>query len=353
MSTINFDELLQPVSDALPCGEDLEYDAEFQEMERAAQGKPETQFSEAEPPDWKDVQKHAIKILSRTRDLRPLLMLARAALKMGDLPTFGHCIALIPQWLEQYWEHVYPQLDPDDQDPEFRVNSIASLALEPTQFNDDTFVTDLRETPLVSSRAGQFSLRDIDIAHGRLDVHFENQEDAPTESSIAAAFAECSAEQLQANANAITQALDSIRQTDTILTDKLGAAQAPDLTAIVRELSHADKVFNEHVQTQSPDADAANTNEEPAIQDATATTNPSAPTNQAFSGKITSRADVVRALDLICEYYRLHEPSSPIPLLLERAKRLTSKSFVEIMEDLSPSALAELAALRGNPQGDE
>ena len=55
MTDLDLNQFLEDVSSESPCGDDLEYDPEFQEMERAAQGKPETQFSAAEPPEWKTV----------------------------------------------------------------------------------------------------------------------------------------------------------------------------------------------------------------------------------------------------------------------------------------------------------
>jgi type VI secretion system protein ImpA len=45
------------------------------------------------------------------------------------------------------------------------------------------------------------------------------------------------------------------------------------------------------------------------------------------AGAINSRADAIRALDAVAEYFRRHEPSSPIPLFVDRAKRLVAKDF--------------------------
>ena len=41
------------------------------------------------------------------------------------------------------------------------------------------------------------------------------------------------------------------------------------------------------------------------------------------------------------------EPSSPIPLLLERAKRLVSKDFLEVLADIAPDALATARTAAG------
>jgi type VI secretion system protein ImpA len=71
----------------------------------------------------------------------------------------------------------------------------------------------------------------------------------------------------------------------------------------------------------------------------------------AIAGEIHSTEDVVRVLDLICAYYQRIEPSSPVPLLLRRAKGLVRKSFVEIIQDLNPEALHQIQVISG-PLGD-
>jgi type VI secretion system protein ImpA len=55
-------------------------------------------------------------------------------------------------------------------------------------------------------------------------------------------------------------------------------------------------------------------------------------------------------LDMLIDYYRQHEPSSPLPILLERARRLVPKTFFEIMEDIAPDGMAQLLVLKG-PDG--
>jgi type VI secretion system protein ImpA len=65
------------------------------------------------------------------------------------------------------------------------------------------------------------------------------------------------------------------------------------------------------------------------------------------AGVIATRQDVVTAIDRICEFFERNEPSSPIPLLLLRARRLVSKSFAEVMRDLSPDALGTLSVISG------
>ena len=64
-------------------------------------------------------------------------------------------------------------------------------------------------------------------------------------------------------------------------------------------------------------------------------------------GGIQSNEDVLRALDMVCEYFERHEPSSPVALLVRRAKRLVSKSFMEIMRDVAPDGVRQAKTILG------
>lgn len=58
-------------------------------------------------------------------------------------------------------------------------------------------------------------------------------------------------------------------------------------------------------------------------------------------------------LDLICDYYARCEPSSPVPLLLKRAKRLVFMDFIEIIKDLAPDGLSQVELIRGQESSSE
>jgi type VI secretion system protein ImpA len=66
-----------------------------------------------------------------------------------------------------------------------------------------------------------------------------------------------------------------------------------------------------------------------------------------LSGGIGSREDAVKALDMICEFLERTEPTNPAPLLLRRAKRMINRNFLQLMKELAPDALPEVARLMG------
>ncbi len=69
--------------------------------------------------------------------------------------------------------------------------------------------------------------------------------------------------------------------------------------------------------------------------------------SQPMTGSINSQEDVIRVLDMACEYFKQHEPSSPVPLLLQRAKRLVAKDFMEILRDLTPAGVTQAEEISG------
>jgi type VI secretion system protein ImpA len=52
-------------------------------------------------------------------------------------------------------------------------------------------------------------------------------------------------------------------------------------------------------------------------------------------------------MDAAATFFRNNEPSSPVPLFLDRAKRLVSKSFLEVLQDIAPDTLTEVKKISG------
>src|SRR5262249_4039700 len=155
------DSLLAPISPDKPCGDDVSYDPAFQELETLILGKPETQFSTAEPPDWVKIRKSTIELLARSKHLRILMMLTASNLRLEGLAGFRDGLNAVSGMLDAFWESLYPRLDPDDNnDPTERLNIIASLAAPVAQAGDTLkFLEGVRSAPLSSSaQMGRFTI---------------------------------------------------------------------------------------------------------------------------------------------------------------------------------------------------
>lgn len=341
MSAIDIDSLTSELSPESISGENLEYDPAFQEMELASQGKPEQQMGDsvvpAEEPNWRDLRDKSLAVLARSHDLRAGVQLSRALLQTDGMPGLRDGLRLIHVLLDQRWATVHPELDADDDDdPTMRLNALAALG------GQETTVNVLREAPLVSSRAlGRFSLRDVLVASGQMDGSEREGADLVT---IDAAFIDCDLDELQATADAVNESADTLREVEGLLAERVGAGMVPDFEAVNESLRQARQILAERlsrrgvVVTGGEEADAGGEAQ-------------AAP--QAIAGEINSREDVARMLDKICDYFARHEPSSPVPLLLQRAKRLSAKNFMEIMRDMAPEGLSQAELITGVDSSDE
>ena len=339
MSVIDVNALLNEVSPESPCGEDLEYDPAFGELERSAQGTPEQTIGDSvvggEPPDWRAVRDQARELLGRSKDLRIAVYLARALTRTDGMEGLSDGLALLRGLLERYWDNVHPELDPDDgNDPTFRVNTITTLCDREATLNS------VREAPLSNSRAlGRFGLHDIHVARGELPAPEGEEESVPNMATIDAAFTDTELEELQATSDAVVRCNGDLSAIDAVLMDKIGSAQAPDLGALSSLLKEAQSVLNDQLVRRGAGDAAIAGGDSPNAQGAVAA--------KPVSGEIGTREDAVRMMDKISDYFQRNEPSSPVPLLMQRAKRLVSKSFMDVLKDMAPDGLSQAENISG------
>jgi type VI secretion system protein ImpA len=339
---LDIQSLLQPVSVGAPGGSNLEYSPEYTALERALRGKPERQIGEvvapAEPPDWATAIEMSGALLRSTKDLRVAIELTRALLKTEAFAGFAQGLALIRGLLETFWSVFYPQLD-EDGDPTARINAMAALTHR-------DMLHAVRSAPLAKSKAfGVVTLRDVDAANARArdgsagpppswDAMFEAM--PLPELTAAAGAVEASERETRELELAWKMHLETVHANGTLD----GGARVDDFTELRQILQQANRFMKERLdQRQSVEAPAPNGSDGA----------PSAPAGVTAStgGELRTREDVVRALDRICAYYARNEPSSPVPLLLERCKRLVTMSFLDIVKDMIPDGLSNVQTIAG------
>lgn len=344
--------LLGSRDDEAPSGENLEYDPEFIALELAAQPGEERQVGDsivqAEDPDWGEVKDKALSVLERSHDLRAAIYLAHASLFTDGLQGFAEVTGYIRGVLEQYWPTCFPELDADDDnDPTERVNAVRNLA-EPSGV-----LSALRRAPLSESRGfGRMSLRDILIARGEIT----SEDDGPDSGRIAAAFADSDAEVLSSRFEAIRVATENVNAIDKVFDSEV-PGQGPDFTELKRMLRQISTALGEHVSGDAAEAeDAGEAAVDGGFAEAGAASSGGAAPARAPSappGSINSLNDVHSALDRIMAFYARSEPSSPVPVLLTRAKKLVGADFLTIMKDMAPKGLDNVRLIGGLEDDDD
>lgn len=250
MNHLNVSEYLEPLSTEAPCGDNLEYDPAFMALEIEVKGIPEQQIGDVvipgEPPKWEQVEKNTLALLHRTRDLRLLVILAQAAVHTSGLSGLNQCLTLITSFLEQQWEKIHPQLDPDeDNDLTQRINILIGLC------DFDKMIQPINKIPLVESRVfGQFSLRDVHIATGKLTV-VEEEGGLPQLAEIEAAFKEIDLADLQSKTDIVADCVTQIDRIEAVIATQIGDANTPSFSPLRDVLQKIYHILTDHSAQRS------------------------------------------------------------------------------------------------------
>ncbi len=368
---------LNPLDGENPSGEDLRNDPAFHELERLTEpqvkvvhdgrNKPASQTNV--PVDWPAVLEKAEELRSHGRDLRLLVIVTRALANEQGLAGLAQGLTLIARTFDAHWETMYPALRPNAAPRDAalrRINALLDL-----QNGQDGLLADLRQKIFFAPRAiGPISGRDLE--QGALDDRVMLQEAASglnnaEKAALVSAHGQllnrvrsgCAAQADQANAEMVSLIADAgaavaaLDAVETALNVRLegGGTAVPDLKRFLqRVLTTLER--NSAVEAATNGATTPTPREpEPSARNGhgAETMASYAEPGAGLPDRISSRDDVVKCLDLVVAFYDRTEPSSPIPHLARRVRRMVHMDFVELMEDLAPSGLKEFRLLAGVP----
>jgi type VI secretion system protein ImpA len=322
---------LQPLDgESAPCGPDLEYDNAFLELTQAAQGKPESQFEAAVPADWRDVKRRCERLFEVSRDLRVAVLWLRAQLRLEGVSSLAASLRLLTGLMDGFWEGLHPQPDPDDGDLYARANVLALLV------DPDSVLADLRDANIVSLRGvGEVKVRAVEIAMGTIAAR--DDETAWSRTQVEQLFADAVAQGISLPTD-IAEVQSQLASLTALLGERMSNADAPDLKPLRQTLSTIAMLMPQVGTVGGDVADDAASADAPAAAGGG---------GQALSGRINSRAEALRAIEMVCDYLERAEPTNPAQLLLRRAGRLLNHNFLQLMKELAPDALSEVARIMG------
>lgn len=367
---------LSPLDGENPSGESLRDDPRFHDLERLTEpqvtvvrderNNPSAQ--QVQPADWSSVLDVAEELRAKGRDLRLLVLVARALANENRLAGLAEGLGLIAATFERFWDTMHPELRAGAAPHEAalrRTNALAQL-----QNNEDGVLHDLRHMVFFAPR-GVGPITGRDLERGAMNDQAVQSEGASGlnaaeraklsgehEQLLNRVRAGCAATAdqapgalaaLAADARAASAALEAVDRALNVRTQTEGPA-VPDLKRFLdRVLATLERGAGSGAQ-QAPAATSNGASAEPPGMNGHAAP-PGAFVVQGAGGAIPdrlhSRDDVVKCLDLVIAFYDRTEPSSPIPHLVRRVRRMVPMDFLALMEDLAPSGLKEFRALAG------
>ncbi|UYV37342.1 type VI secretion system protein TssA [Rhodobacteraceae bacterium D3-12] len=370
--------LLDSISDDAPSGVELRNDPRFHAIERllgpaARENRlnPDGTLNESAPDvDWQDVLDQAVALAKDGRDLRLLVILVRAVAAVEDFDGLAQGLGLLKDTLAGHWDTLHPELRERDDAKAAALPRIN--ALKQLENDDNGLLGDLKYSIILNMR-GLGAISGMDLAEASLS-DFEHLNLAPsglneTEKALLseqhskvvnrvnAACRALAAEEAERAAETIA----AIGRCEASITDLcaqfsqsggFGSDMALSLSELSEFLEQVRTTFEAGVSAMSDDA--ADESDTPAAQNPTPTAAPSASGASSANGSaavapgaINSRRDVEKSLDAIVSFYERTEPSSPIPHLARRMRRMVAMDFLELMEEIAPSGLKEFSSVAG------
>ncbi|MEO0929231.1 MAG: type VI secretion system protein TssA [Pseudomonadota bacterium] len=358
------------VDPAAPSGIDLRNVPEFHAIERMLEPAARDLRVQPEndgPPssadvDWSEVLDAAAELAKQGRDLRLLVIVARALANENGLSGLATGLSLITETLNAHWEDVHPLLRERDDAKEAalrRINSLKQLENDDNGLLGDLELNAIMTMPGLGMITGQ-NLFDAALSE------FDAMNKAP--SGLSADEREKLRSGYETNRNRVTAACRAIATEQPELAAKLkqdvadalaaladlqsgfsekaglkngGGINFPELTAFLENAKAMMDKAMVATDTATPEAQA----DVPAMpSNAAPVTSPGAGTG---TGEINSRDDVERALGKIIAFYERTEPSSPIPHLARRVQRMVHMDFLELMSEVAPSGMKEFRNAAG------
>lgn len=313
---LQLEELLAPVSEDAPGGEDLFEDPGRQQLEQAFE-------EEAASVDWRDVLNQISEQSARSKDVWLAVYLARAGAQMGQLATVVTGAQMLAGLFDTFWDTMHPSLE--EYGFQGRNGPCASLT------RIGAFLGPLKRVALIEHpRLGSYSGEDFQ--------RFEREGDtADGFGMFRKALEDVEDGALQSVIDSLDALREAIRRVDTVLVENAGDDTGTDFTATYETIESIRRAVAPYAGLVAEEAEAADSGDSSAAE-----TGGGGP---RIAGKVESRDDVVKALDAIADYYQRREPASPIPVALRRVRGWVSMDFMAVLRDIAPNSVAEASTV--------
>jgi type VI secretion system protein ImpA len=324
---MNIDELLLPISDEAPCGEDMSFSPEFDTIQELRREDDPTLdqgewVTENKVADWPGVVALCATVLTkRSKDLRVAGWWTDAVTRTQGLPGLAGGLTMVARLVDDRWDTLHPQIEDGDVEP--RVGNLHWLLARVEVL--------CRLAPITTAvRGRRLSLIDVEatrarqqaISKGTLDVKTAKAEGAVLldelqrhiTSTGAAAF-----DDTLAHIKAVKNALHSLQ---TSVDAKLGA-DGPGFVAARKAVDAAVDAVQRLGRDSgfgSADAPAPATGSGDALGSST-TGSAQAAAAGISGGPVTTRAQALQQLREVAGFFRRTEPHSPVAYLADKAAR--------------------------------
>jgi type VI secretion system ImpA family protein len=335
-SDLDLEELLAPIEGDKRVGIDPEDDSSSERFDinkafDVSISDVPSDDGQGKKHDWVATSKQIYDYFGTSKDIWLSVYLARAGAlgKRLDVVCLG--IACLKGLLERYWVDLYPTIE--------ELGLIGRVTPCNSLLGQSSFLKPLQDVTILNDRRfGSFSAADL-IRYGS---------DETGQDSFRAALDAAGPEALERVIGQYGQIKQDLRDIDALFdansTDEDGTylGQGPNFAALYSVLDECVSAIRRYLPGDDGSLETDQDGDGHADPDGASSSSSETGSGRALSGQIETRQDVIKAINLICDYYVRKEPGSPVPMALERAKSWVGKSFLDVMTDLSPDSLEKI-----------
>ncbi len=377
---MELEPFLAPVDPTNPSGSELRNDHRFHAIERLMEPAARALRLESinaggtgsVAVDWGNIIELSAELAPTGRDLRLLVIVARALANADGFSGLERGLAMLTGTIDQHWDTVHPLLRDSPSLREAatrRINSLYQL-----ENADNGLLCDLEFRIVLSPRGiGPVTGGDLcaaaltrSAAQMELPSGLGEKERAELlvkhDARVSRATAACRAlaaeqpEELVGLVTSIEAAKVALAGLEAALTGRVGEngmtfrfkELEKALTRMMVPLQTAQSGAQTGVEPGPPETEQVSMSEPSApapVMNGAAS--PAAAAASGVPGSVNSRRDVERCLDMIIAFYERTEPSSPIPHLARRMRKMVPMNFLQLMEEIAPSGMKEFKNVAG------
>lgn len=317
---------LSPLPGAEPCGPNLEYDADYAVLISAMVPRGDTQYGDfigtIEAPNWAEAERDCRRLLLRSRDITLAILFLRCRTRQAQAEGLREGLALLVALLERHAEQLHPQLHIDGVfDPAVRANALAALV------DPEGLLADIREIAIAKSSVMRLQVRDVERAHA-----IPRPRDALPLQAVGRQLDHLR-RQKNVNLTTLAEAADLIGKLCKLVVDGLGDA-APDLDRLTVLMmffnagpTKTGAPMLKESRNSPDDAAVKAVSSLPVICDTLAI---AVQGGHRAGDPQAGRETALLSIQQSRAWFELHEPSSPVVVLLRQAERMVGKRFTEL-----------------------
>lgn len=344
---IDIEAMMQPVSEDNPSGDSLRYSGIYDEIAEArraddglAQGEWQTEIKYS---DFRKVITLAVPALtSQSKDMQLAAYLGEALVKVHQFIGLRDALNLMKRLQENFWETLHPEIDEGDM--EGRANAVSFLDTQASYA--------IKEAAITQGEGYSF----LDFEDSKKYVFPDNIDtlDSADQQRYAALRAQAEKEnrvtdELWKKAIAgsrrafyedlsilIAECWQAYKEINIVIEEKFDPRQMPGLSNLKKSLETVEAQVNILLNVkreEEPDAEDETTDEQAAGEEGVVAAGSStgAP---GTSGAIQNRADALKRLAQLADYFRKTEPHSPISYLVTRAVKWGNMPLESWLQDV-------------------